>query len=182
MSSAFIWLFPSQQFSKLGTLLKRQFIGLVVHNIPHLQHLQSLPHCCASLRVTLICTSHPCHTLQDTWRSTLNLWLLEVWGSSTLLALLKWYLHKSCARYVTSWPNSKQKTLKIYSLSGTARQGGCRKHIGRLLPSRFPPQLLCSSNMSISNLFFFLSIFDSFLYYFFSFWCGVFADFLNMLQ
>ena len=54
MCSALIWLFPSQQFSKLGTLIKRHFIGLDVRNIPHLQHCQALPHCCASVRVAFV--------------------------------------------------------------------------------------------------------------------------------
>ena len=85
-------------------------------------------------------------------------------------ALLKWFPCKSCAMYAASRSKSSSETFSTsMHPSGTARQGGYRRHFGRSLPSGFPTEILYTRWTLFSNLFFFLA-FDfrrfSFLFFF----------------
>ena len=73
-------------------------------------------------------------------------------------ALLKWFPCKSCAMYAASRSKSNSETFSTsMHPSGTARQGGYRRHFGRSLPSGFPTQILYTRWTLFSNLFFFLA-------------------------
>ena len=83
-------------------------------------------------------------------------------------ALLKWFPCKSCAMYAASRSKSNSETFSTsMHPSGTARQGGYRRHFGRSLPSGFPTQILCTRWTLFPNHFFFLA-FDFRQFSFFS--------------
>ena len=73
-------------------------------------------------------------------------------------ALLKWFPCNSCAMYAASRSKSNSETFSTpMHPSGTARQGGYRRHFGRSLPTGFPTQILYTRWTLFSNLFFFLA-------------------------
>ena len=60
--------------------------------------------------------------------------------------------------YAASRSKSNSETFSTsMHPSGTARQGGYRRHFGRSLPSGFPTQILYTRWTLFSNLFFFLA-------------------------
>ena len=83
---------------------------------------------------------------------------LEVCDNSASCGVAEMVSLQELCKYATSRSKSNSETFSTsMHPSGTARQGGYRRHFGRSLPSGFPTEILYTRWTLFSNLFFFLA-------------------------